>query len=686
MAHSGDVTRAGEESFSFTLNGRRIEPPIVSMNGTPDRPAAGDLIELLGIPMVLDGPGEYRFQAELDSDGDFHGDGAIRRTLEDGTEGVVGIVVDDDEGESTVETFTQLSAESLKALRGVSLATWGDGIERVLACLDPERVAIQVSGFTHREGALPPLPERLRHLAIISNSFIDGFTDLGGLGGLKGLRSLDLSIPHLPSFDLAILRDATALRHLEIVGSRLNGMEMLAKLPDLRSLQLLHYDDLRDIEFIGGVKTLVRIDLRYSGVKDLSPLQTVTTLVSVLANGCPVERLPSGPMPALRELGVMSTKLTEDLVAAFRKTNPGCVVAHRWNSALRAALEGCDRLRLRTGGTCHRNPLEEKILLEVSGKDEVAAIAAPIAIDETSGGGGCLCCGDPTLEFYQGPRLAVMLGLHHGNSFRWQGRGSGPMTPDCRSTLLGWLVRSLYAVTRDACFPQEIRLAALTEFATLTESGSGKVLAWRIGLAESLLEKECDPAVRRAALDLLRISSHEPVDAPLKHRSFDLLGQVARRDASADVRSAAVVTILRFDEPRGVSEVAEILRGEKEAGVRAALFKDGHWPMSGLWREPPHTALHLAARAFHEDPNDQVKRAAMGAFLDVLSQTFHRSGTSVDPRTTESIGAVETALQQMQFSRETKDFIQKKLEAADVAPYARLKRALEGRPLEKLEE
>jgi hypothetical protein len=89
--------------------------------------------------------------------------------------------------------------------------------------------------------------------------------------------------------------------------------------------------------------------------------------------------------------------------------------------------------------------------------------------------------------------------------------------------------------------------------------------------------------------------------------------------------------------------------------------------------------LELAAQAFREDPDDQVKRAAIGAFLDVFSQILHRSGTSVDPRTTESIRAMETALQQMQLSRETKDFIQKKLGAADVAHYARLKRALEGR-------
>jgi hypothetical protein len=220
------------------------------------------------------------------------------------------------------------------------------------------------------------------------------------------------------------------------------GTGTLTRLPELRSLTLSHRG-LEDVEFVRGMKSLVHLNLRYSGVRDLSPLESVTTLESVVADGCPVERLPFEPMPALRRLRVMSTRLTDEDLAVFRSANPQCVVAHRWGSALHAALEGCDRLRVRTGGTCCRTFTNERTLIELSGKNEVAAIAAQIAIDESADvGRGCMCCcADLTLEFYRGTKLAVSLGVHHGRSLQWPGGwpGEAMMTPACKSELVGWL-------------------------------------------------------------------------------------------------------------------------------------------------------------------------------------------------------------------------------------------------------
>jgi len=113
-----------------------------------------------------------------------------------------------------------------------------------------------------------------------------------------------------------------------------------------------------------------------------------------------------------------------------------------WTAPLHKAVRGATRLRVRTGGTCHRNPEKEKTLLDLRETDEIAEVIANITIDPNENGFHCMCCGGPTLEFYRGDELLAMLGYHHGLSLRWPNgnwAGDGLLTESARDFLISWL-------------------------------------------------------------------------------------------------------------------------------------------------------------------------------------------------------------------------------------------------------
>jgi hypothetical protein len=105
------------------------------------------------------------------------------------------------------------------------------------------------------------------------------------------------------------------------------------------------------------------------------------------------------------------------------------------------AVRGADRVRVRTGGTCHRNLADEKTIFEEKDPATIARVIASLRIDAAKSGHHCMCCGGPSIEFYRGDELLVTLGCHHGNALRWvEGwRGDGVMTTDSAAELNGWL-------------------------------------------------------------------------------------------------------------------------------------------------------------------------------------------------------------------------------------------------------
>ncbi len=113
-----------------------------------------------------------------------------------------------------------------------------------------------------------------------------------------------------------------------------------------------------------------------------------------------------------------------------------------WTGSLRKAAQGTTRLRIRSGGTCHRQIDEEMTLVEITNRQDIERFLEIADIDRWRSGGVCLCCGNPTFEFYAGDRLLAMISFHHGKRLRWaEGRwnGDGQLTTRSRDSLLSWL-------------------------------------------------------------------------------------------------------------------------------------------------------------------------------------------------------------------------------------------------------
>ena len=108
------------------------------------------------------------------------------------------------------------------------------------------------------------------------------------------------------------------------------------------------------------------------------------------------------------------------LPLAFVVVTTGLIMSlpyYRTNE-LRRNLCGSDRLRIRTGGHCHRGLFPEKILFETSEPAVIADFLAQIAFKPTFPGARCRCCGDLSFEFYDEAQLVRTFSLHHGLSIR----------------------------------------------------------------------------------------------------------------------------------------------------------------------------------------------------------------------------------------------------------------------------
>jgi hypothetical protein len=113
-----------------------------------------------------------------------------------------------------------------------------------------------------------------------------------------------------------------------------------------------------------------------------------------------------------------------------------------WTTSLHTALRDVTRLRVRSGGTCHRELEAEKTLLDLRDAAQIAQCVQGICIDSDESGFACGCCGDPTLEFYKDDAIVVSLGFHHGQSLRWpdgKWSGDGALTRNSAEFLVRWL-------------------------------------------------------------------------------------------------------------------------------------------------------------------------------------------------------------------------------------------------------
>lgn len=408
--------------YSFTVDGRPVQPPLTLLNGG----AAVVVIEELAL--WLDEPRDYAFTVERDSD-------ARAVVIKEGATAVGLIVGSPRHADGPPPKVPTLSPAQMKRLRGLAL----DSSRRRpdLRALTPSSLCLTLTkpdlhALGSSRGALRSILDasgRPDSGLPGSSSLVEHPSPLPPFPGLVCLALHDKvktanDLPSVPTLRYLGGSDAdvhgawlVAAKKLEVIKvnrALLDGPSALGSLPALRVLEA---ENSYAEGFEGVFPSLERLVLLGPGFGPLAKVRApkLTTLV------LEAEQTPSLPaaLPALAEASVWAPLVTSDAIDLFVRAHPRATVQRGWVGRLRLQLGKADRVVLRSGGLCHRQPNHEKVLVDRRSAEDVAALLATLSIDEKGSKGFCMCCGNPTLEFYQGERLLESVGLQHGDALRW---------------------------------------------------------------------------------------------------------------------------------------------------------------------------------------------------------------------------------------------------------------------------
>jgi hypothetical protein len=478
---------AGDAGYKFSINGRPVTPQHYSLNGDPSVYMPGDVIyvgdkefDYGGLYMTLGEERDCRFVTTSTRTGPTEGGGTARRRsprdsrvfleLPDGRRQVVGLkvswtVIEPNEqtpdknqavkkqlssGRIPYNPLDSMSPEEIHGLWGIAFVQWPDGIEQKLAHVNTDRVCLTVddrAGVGGRAGSFfggpvfPPIPPKTRYL-VVDESLSPGLRDFSHFGQFHDLLFLKFrSFPSEP-LDAGLIWRNTSMRYLDLSGCGIPHYPKLASLTDLRVLNISGCREIDNLEFVKDMRQLSTLFIGRTGISSLSPLDNSDSICEIYAGMTAVRDLPKGDLRSLRAINVASTKVDAETVSRFRDAHPACKVSYGWVDSLRYAVRGATKLRIRSGGTCHRVPEEEKTLAEITDPQEIERFLKTIDIDEDRSRGVCMCCGNPTFEFYAGERLLAMVGYHHAIRLRWAGGewgADGELTAPSQDSLLSWL-------------------------------------------------------------------------------------------------------------------------------------------------------------------------------------------------------------------------------------------------------
>lgn len=485
--HSSRI-RPADPSCEFYLNGRRINPPLSPVDGEPDAIDPADLIEVAGVLLTVGRERELRFSASGSHPYQLFSEppGGSRELVA----ARVAYEVDEEllerewrefraarggKGRGAVEALlrwretsprlvnplSDLTDDGIRRLRGVRLDYWDDAITEQLQKIDPRNTCVTIAVHHQHRHSLPELPSGLRYLRIEvgCSPGVESYRPLLWQRDLAYFRLHTCSDPfdvtalenchglkHV-SFDWAVLMNPhvlttrAELRHLEIPGcEEVSGLAgALGTLRHLRRLNLEYCGDLPEVSWVAGLSRLRELRLDRTAVRDLTPIGGLKHIESVSANASPVGKLGAMPIPSLRELKVMSTRLGDAEVSAFSRSNPQCRVYHRWTEVLQWAISKTDRVHVRTGSE-YIGREEPETLFDERDADRARELVASLCVeddpDPDSPGGANL-----SMEFYEAGRLLATVGLSQGKKVLWQDGwpGDGSLTAKSRRFLSRWL-------------------------------------------------------------------------------------------------------------------------------------------------------------------------------------------------------------------------------------------------------
>ncbi len=590
-AVSGSPRTLADESYTFTVDGEPYDPWVISLDGEPEQPRPGDLISIDRVFLTLGERRECHFVTTPEEDGRL----LLRNA--DGSQRVIAATVnyeygdlEDDYALVIYNPLAKLSAEEIRGLWGVRLNQWPQGIEGKLQHIDPLRTCVTVNHNTAQgeQAKFPPVPTSIRYLFVDEN-MNRGIEDYSPLARLSALRFLRLDTVGRAAVDLRWIAGNRELKHLNLSGDSVKNLPALEALTELRYLDFDFCEGVDDVSFVAAMGRLKRLSLEETQVKDLSPLSGLEELIEFNAAITPAEKLPDGPMPALRLATIFSTSVSDERAAAFAASHPQCDVRHRWGAAFRRAAAPTTRIRVRSGGTCCRDRSREKTLFEITDPKKIRELLANIGIDESESGFECECCGGPSFEFYRDKELIATLGFHHGRSLRWPDvwYGDGMLTNQSADYLVRWLAEN--GVTgpleeREHARKQE--LATRRRNQQLQELLPAKVLA---ALREAKSQEATFAAFEKGVEDpTLRILLYFRLIGP-QYDSWNLrfgpdglvadglLPRVDRPTLSAAIRKAAADPTAVHGAARWIFEMRqdESIDADTLAAVLPALARNG---------------------------------------------------------------------------------------------------------------
>jgi hypothetical protein len=349
------------------------------------------------------------------------------------------------------DTIAGLSDTDLASLRCVRVLDDSEAVAKRLAKVDATTCCF-VAGPAHpdfvtSEGEdavkTPRLPAGTRYLFFDVGTWSTGPKDVAALATYGELRVLTLGRAD-GTTDLTPLKALRGLRYLDLGGRRLAHPEVIGGLASLRVLDAGYCGNVHDLEFARSLPELRVLNVYGVRAADLAPLGSLTRLRHVNANQTAIRAMPTGPFPVLEELRILSVEVPPAEVESFRAAHPRCRVVWNARDVLAPALEGVTKVRVRSGGTCHRREQEEKTLAELTKPEEIREFFTHLTFDTDVSWGSCMCCGDPTFELYVGADLRSSLGFHHGRTLRWlegEWPGDAVLSRESQDYLCSWLVK-----------------------------------------------------------------------------------------------------------------------------------------------------------------------------------------------------------------------------------------------------
>lgn len=507
--------------YTFTIDGEPYSPWLRTTEGP--EPVPGDVADFESFRMCLDAPGHYDLKTK---------DGITRRVLEGGRSVIVACSISEkDDDPSPVKTrlkrkpsvsnpLAAMSDAEVKGLRGVSLWSWPEGIEKDLARLNWEHLCLSIYGpalSVHGRNS-PPLPEKVRTLVIYSGGSW-ACEEMGGLARLKHLRFLDLKGTLPDKFDFAALKGMPLVYLAPPLYGRTQNTGTLATLTQLKALDAGYSDLWGDGRWLSQLSDLRQLDASGAGSTgegvstplDLACLADLPRLVSLKLSGTQIKSLPSTPMPSLKTVDLLLSTATPGMIDAFAKANPQARMVRSMNAELSAQLAKADSVKARTGGVCHRRPEQEKTIAETRDRREIAELIRHFEVVDSESRGHCMCCGNPTFEFYQGNETVATIAFHHGHSIRWPGGiwpGDGMLTSLSAEYLIEWLDKNGCPGPKNDMLERRRQQAAAgrrdAHYAALLPPGLGHALSDAESLNEAtvVFEKAVPDVRARAKLCL----------------------------------------------------------------------------------------------------------------------------------------------------------------------------------------